>query len=254
MDVQSDKLTIETPELIPLEYPLAGVGSRFLAIALDSLIQFVVGILVVILGLLLLIPGHASHRRNIWVASIGVIIFFLLQFGYFTFFESLWNGQTPGKRRFRLRVIKESGRPISVYDAVIRNLMRTIDSLPGFYGVGILSALMSSTNKRLGDYVAGTVVVHEEPLASKVQGEWATQPAAVSSGYDVAQLTPEDFQLIDAFLTRREQLEPQVRTRIANEAARRLSAKLGIAEEGRQDAEALLERLAREYRGRMQYR
>jgi uncharacterized RDD family membrane protein YckC len=254
MDVQSDKLTIETPELIPLEFPLAGVGSRFLAIALDSLIQLAAGVAVVIVGLLLVVPGHSSHRKNVWVASVGIIFFFLLQFGYFTFFESLWNGQTPGKRRFRLRVIKESGRPISVYDAVIRNLMRTVDSLPGFYGVGILSALMSSTNKRLGDYVAGTVVVHEEPLASKVQGEWASQPVAVSTGYDVAQLTPEDFQLIDAFLTRREQLEPLVRKRMAGEVARRLSARLGIPTEGRQDAEPLLERLAQEYRSRMQYR
>lgn len=252
MDV--DKLTIETPELIPLEYPLAGIGSRFLALALDSLIQLVVGLAMVIVGMLVVLPGHSSHRKNVWVAAIGIILFFLIQSGYFAFFEAIWNGQTPGKRRFRLRVIKESGRPISVYDAITRNLMRTVDAFPGFYGIGILTALISGANKRLGDYVAGTVVVHEEPLASKVQSDWAPQPAVASIGYDIAQLSPEDFQLIEAFLTRREQLTQQLRQRMAREVSRRLATKLGIPEEGRQEPEPLLERLAQEYRSRMQYR
>jgi uncharacterized RDD family membrane protein YckC len=252
MDV--DKLTIETPELIPLEYPLAGVGSRFLALALDSLIQVIAGVVLVIIGMLIEIPGKPSHRKNVWLAAIGIIFFFLIQFGYFTFFESIWNGQTPGKRRFRLRVIKESGRPITVFESVIRNLMRTIDAFPGFYGVGILSALLSKSNKRLGDYVAGTVVVHEQPLANKIQEDWAQKPVAFGVGYDVAQLAPDDFQLIEAFLGRRAQLAPQVRRKMAREVARRLAAKLKIADAETPDAEPFLERLAQEYRSRMQYR
>jgi uncharacterized RDD family membrane protein YckC len=254
MDAQHDKLTIETPEMIPLEFPLAGVGSRFLAVALDSLIQFVVGMSLVILGMLIVLPHGGSPRKGIWVAAVGVIAYFLLQFGYFTFFECLWNGQTPGKRRFHLRVIKESGRPITVYDAVVRNLMRMVDSMPGFYGIGILAALLSSHNQRLGDFVAGTVVVHEEPLASQAPGDWTPQAPAVPFAYDVSQLAPEEFQLLETFLMRREQLAPPVRAQMARRAALRLGVKLGIPAEDRQNAEALLERLAQEYRRRMQFR
>ena len=254
MDAQHDKLTIETPELIPLEFPLAGVGSRFLALAVDSLIQFVVGMAGLVLGLLIVLPFSLSHRPTIWVAAIGILAYFLLQAGYFTFFECLWNGQTPGKRWFHLRVIKESGRPITVYDAVVRNLLRIVDSLPGFYGVGIISALLSSNCQRLGDYVAGTVVVHEEPLASQVQGDWTPRPASASSGYDVSRLTPEEFQLIETFLMRRTQLAPQIRAQMANQIALRLEARLGIPAQNRPNPETLLEHLAHEYRDRMQFR
>ena len=254
MDAQHDKLTIETPEMIPLEFPLAGVGSRFLALALDSLIQFVVGMGLLVLGMLVVLPSGLSHRQRIWVAAFGIIAYFTLQSGYFTVFECLWNGQTPGKRWFHLRVIKESGQPITVFDAVVRNLMRIVDSLPGFYGVGILAALLSSKCQRLGDFVAGTVVVHEEPLASQVQGDWTLPPASASSGYDISGLSPEEFQLIETFLMRRGQLAPQVRAQTAHQIALRLEARLGISAENRSNAEALLERLAHEYRDRMQFR
>lgn len=254
MDAQHDKLTIETPELIPLEFPLAGVGSRFLALALDSLIQFVVGMAILVLGMLIVLPFALSHAQTTWVAAIGVLAYFLLQSGYFTFFECLWNGQTPGKRWFHLRVIKESGRPITVYDSVVRNLLRIVDSLPGFYGVGILSALLSSNCKRLGDYVAGTVVVHEEPLAGQARGDWTASPASTSSAYDVSRLTPEEFQLVETFLMRRAQLAPQVRAQMAKQIALRLEARLGISAQDRPNPEALVERVAQEYRDRMQYR
>lgn len=92
-----DYLTIETPEQIPLELPLAGIRSRFLALALDTLIQFIAGTLLVMIGLALVFGGLASWRRGgIWTAAIFVLLVFLLQFGYFAFFEAIWNGQTLG--------------------------------------------------------------------------------------------------------------------------------------------------------------
>jgi len=249
-----DKLTIETPEQIPLEFPLAGIGSRFLAAALDSLIQFVVLIVMIVVGMLLLAGlSSISEKVGLWGIAIYIIGAFLLQSGYFAFFEAVWNGQTPGKRYVHIRVIKDSGRPITTYEAVLRNLMRIIDSLPG-YGIGILSMLLSSQNKRLGDFVAGTVVVHEKPLAGQAKVSWNPAQTAGPSGYDVGQLSPEEFQLIETFLLRRGQLAAGVRYKMARQIATRIGDKLQLAPEERVQAEPLLERLANEYRSRAQYR
>ena len=249
-----DKLTIETPEQIPLEFPLAGIGSRFLAAALDSLIQFVVLIVMVVVGMLLFAGlSSISEKTGLWGIAIYIIVAFLLQSGYFAFFEAVWNGQTPGKRYVHIRVIKDSGRPITAYEAVLRNLMRIVDSIPG-YGIGILSMLISSQNKRLGDLVAGTVVVHEKPLADQAKVSWNPAHAAAPSGYDVGQLTAEEFQLIETFLLRRGQLATDVRYKMARQIVTRIGDKLQLAPEERVQAEPLLERLANEYRSRAQYR
>src|SRR6266567_4630300 len=173
-----DNLTLGTPEQIRLELPLAGVGSRFLAIALDTLIQIAIG---AVFGIAMMAIVSAlmlsSKTAGMWGMALFFIGVFLLQFGYFVIFEVLWNGQTPGKRMMHLRVIEDSGRPINVYAAVARNLLRLVDSLPGIYAVGILSVLLSSKNKRLGDYVAGTVVVHERPLDQQSVTGWQPAPA-----------------------------------------------------------------------------
>jgi uncharacterized RDD family membrane protein YckC len=250
-----DKLTIETPELIPLELPLAGIGSRFLAAAVDTLIQFVASMALLVIALLVLgILPERSERASMWLFAIGILVAFLLQFGYFAGFEAWWNGQTPGKRHVHLRVIKDSGRPITVYESVARNLLRTVDSFPGFYGVGILTMLLSSKNKRLGDYVAGTVVVHEQPLAAQAKVGWTIDSGAAPCGYDLSRLSPEDFQLMESFLMRREQLSADIRTPLARKVALRIAAKLNIPENERGNPEALVEKLANEYRNRAQFR
>ncbi len=161
-----DKLTIETPEQTALEFPLAGIGSRFLALAADMLLQ-AGGVR----GSVIMFSRSprfrsACFRRSPGFGRIAILIFvlFSVQFGYFALFESLWNGQTPGKRWTHLRVIKDSGRPISAYDAILRNLLRIVDALPTMYAVGLITMLISRENKRVGDYAAGTVVIHEKPL------------------------------------------------------------------------------------------
>ena len=249
-----DKLTIETPEQIPLEFPLAGIGSRFLAGAVDSLVQTVIGLALLVLGELIFTLNlfHFPYAE-IWLLAGGMLVLFLLQFGYFAGFEAWWNGQTPGKRYLHLRVIKDSGRPITVYDAVARNLLRIVDSLPTFYGVGIVTILLSSQNKRLGDYLAGTVVVNEQPLADQAKVSWAFSASAGSSSYDVSQLSPDEFRLMETFLLRRDQLPPAVRASIANRITLRIAAKLKIPDEERQNTEALVEKLTNAFRDRARF-
>ena len=242
-----DKLTIETPEQIPLEFPLAGIGSRFLAIALDTLIQ-VLGFLMIVFVAEILLPTAArfTPRALTWAAAIFFLCVFILYSGYYALFEVFWNGQTPGKRLVRVRVISDSGRPITVYEAVVRNLLRIIDQLPGLYVVGIISVFLTARNKRLGDIVAGTVVVHEKAMQDSQPDFFAAAAStALSSGL---QITAEELELIERFLQRRYDLSPEVRRQSAEQIAGRLRARLGAAQDGAASPEDYLESLARQKR------
>ncbi|HYL94429.1 MAG TPA: RDD family protein [Terriglobales bacterium] len=242
-----DKLTIETPEQIPLEFPLAGIGSRFLAIALDTLIQ-ALGFLLIVFIAEILLPTAArfTSRAWTWAAAIFFLCVFILYSGYYALFEIFWNGQTPGKRLVRLRVISDSGRPITVYEAVVRNLLRIIDQLPGLYVVGIISVFLTARNKRLGDIVAGTVVVHEKAVQDSQPDFAAAAPStAPSAGL---QITAEELELIERFLQRRYDLSPEVRRQSAEQIAARLRARLGAAQDGAASPEDYLESLARQKR------
>ena len=252
----SDKLSIETPEQIRLEFPLAGIGSRFLALAFDSLLQFLAAIALFVLAVVvgMAVDVEAERAGGVWVAAVLLLLLFLLQFGYYTFFEAIWQGQTPGKRYQYLRVIKDTGQPITVYDAVARNLLRIVDSLPGFYAVGIVSVLLSSQNKRLGDYVGGTVVVHEKPLEGHVPDSFRYAEPGPASGYEVRRLSPQEFQLLEAYLVRRSQLTPEVRGQMARQIIQQLAPTLEISPDDQRHPEPLLERLATEYRNLARFR
>jgi uncharacterized RDD family membrane protein YckC len=251
-----DKLTIETPEQTSLELSLAGVGSRCMALVLDTLIQIAV-LLVLLILLLILSPQFSSGAtglgaKGLWAQALIFFAMFVIYYGYFAFFETIWNGQTPGKRVAHLRVIQESGRPLQVWQAIARNLLRIVDQIPGFYAVGITSALLSRQNRRLGDFVAGTVVVHERPLIGIAIG-WADPPAGAGTAapLGVARLGPEEVRLIEAFLERRNFLDRDVRLRMARQISRRVSEKLGLDPQqirtaGFVSEEALLEAVARE--------
>jgi uncharacterized RDD family membrane protein YckC len=242
-----DKLTIETPEQTLLEFPLAGIGSRFLALAADTAIQAVAMVCLAIAGLRLVPAAQLFHAAPQWVMAALVISTFVIYAGYFAFFETIWNGQTPGKRYIGLRVMKDDGRPIGAYDAIARNLVRLVDQLPGIYAVGIVTMLLSRQNKRLGDYVAGTVVVHERTLQA-IRPITPFTSRAHAPVVDTTQLSGDEFQLIEAFLQRREELAWDVRRSMAGQIAGRLRPKLGIAPEDWPDSEMFLETLYQQVR------
>src|ERR1044072_4913787 len=158
-------LVIETPERVPLHFGLASIGNRFLACAIEHAIQFVrLGLL----GLSTLIVASFSSLERVftsapkWVIALLIIMLFLVFAGYFTFFEWIWSGQTPGKRWLKLRVIREDGRPITFWEASVRNLLRPLDMFPmGSYSIGLIAVFASTRDQRIGDMVGGTVVVRE---------------------------------------------------------------------------------------------
>jgi uncharacterized RDD family membrane protein YckC len=243
-----DNLTIETPEQTSLEFPLAGVGSRFLAMLADSVIQAVAVILLILL-IYYAIPTTrlASLMGPQWAFAFAIIALFLINSGYFAFFEAVWNGQTPGKRLAQIRVIKDDGRPISAFDSMARNLLRIVDELPTFYMIGIISVLCSKENKRLGDYVAGTVVVHEKTIHD-ARPFLETRSDGSGPVYDTSSMTADELNLVEAFLNRRESLEAPVRTSMAAKISKRIAAKVGTDVAGWPQTEQFLERIHEQYR------
>jgi uncharacterized RDD family membrane protein YckC len=237
----SQKLTIDTPEQIALEYPIAGLGSRFLAILTDTAIQLVLAFLVLIggsiVGVGLAAFGGVGPQ---WVGAIVIFLLFSLYSGYFALFEIFWNGQTPGKRYAQVRVIKDDGRPIGAYESIIRNALRAVDMLPAMYGIGLISIFMSKQSKRLGDFVAGTVVVHEKTLEG-VRPYAGTKIDESLPPLDVSHVKLEEIQLIETFLNRRDSLKPAVRTTMAMQIANRLADKMGLKIYGWPRTERFLE-------------
>jgi uncharacterized RDD family membrane protein YckC len=148
---------VEIPEDVRLSFRLAGPATRLAAYLLDTAVR------AVLFWILLLAVALAAPVLNVGGASTGVLLLalFVMEWGYCFLFEALWNGQTPGKRAFALRVVKVGGTPIGFYDALVRNLLRAADALPAFYGVGLVSLLATPRLQRLGDVAAGTMVVRE---------------------------------------------------------------------------------------------
>jgi uncharacterized RDD family membrane protein YckC len=251
-----DQLTIETPEQTALDFHVAGIGSRFIALALDTLVQTGVGLIVLIAGGFG-IAGLAKYwpSSSMWGAALMILFYFLLYFGYFALFEVLWNGQTPGKRWTKIRVIKDSGRPLTPAESIGRNLMRIVDWMPTLYAVGIVSAILTKENKRLGDLLVGSLVVRESSLAEIRPGFGTQADASFSNQAPIgsALLSAGDFALIDSFLNRRFDLEPTVRFRMADDILRRLKPQLTLPAENNLSSEKVLEALAYERRATSRY-
>jgi uncharacterized RDD family membrane protein YckC len=246
-----DQLKIDTPEQIALELPLAGIGSRFLAIAIDTLIQaalYFITAMIFVIALPLGLSVFTFLPRLIGPAM-AIFIGFAIYWGYFAIFEILWKGQTPGKRFTGIRVIKESGRPINAFEAVGRNLMRAVDGLPGIYGVGLVCMMCNRQSRRLGDFVAGTVVVHEKPT-EEVRPSWNTASESISASSlpGPAQADADELVLIETYLSRRFELDPEVRLRTAIQIADRIKAKTGLESQPRQHVDDFLEEAARRIR------
>ena len=251
-----DKLTIETPEQTALDFAVAGIGSRFIAISIDTLIQIAIALIVGIAGGFG-IAGLAKYvpSSSMWGVAILVLFYFTLYFGYFAVFEIVWNGQTPGKRWTKIRVIKDSGRPLTPAETIGRNLMRIVDWMPSLYAVGILSAILTKRNKRLGDLLVGSLVVRESSL-SEVRPAWqsAQDPTfATLAPLGSVRLSVDDFALIDSFLNRRFDLDPNVRFRLADDIVHRLKPQLTLPTENMLSSEKLLEALAYERRATGRY-
>lgn len=220
-----ETLIIETPERVPLEFALASIGNRFLAVAIDHFIQYFS--IFVIAWFFLSIAGVTSSEATDasqilsempnWTIAILIIVLFLIFAGYFIVFEWLWNGQTPGKRLLKLRVIREDGRPLTLWEAIARNLLRICDAVPGFiipvYSVGLIVIFLSNRDQRLGDIFAGTVVVRErtgeaptfaETFSNRITDTAFTRVQKITGiEANVSLLSEREVEVVESFLRRR---------------------------------------------------
>jgi uncharacterized RDD family membrane protein YckC len=185
-----------------------------------------------VLAALLLLGGLAGHAVDApgGVLAAGLVVAaFLVQFGYDVLFETLGSGRTPGKRWTGLRVVMKSGGPVGFVASSVRNILRIVDALPGFYLVAILSVLFTSNNQRLGDLAAGTLVVRERRQARALppSADSPARPTDADAGlWDVSAVSADEVATVRRFLERRATLTPDARERLAHEMATRLAPKV----------------------------
>jgi uncharacterized RDD family membrane protein YckC len=213
-NLPEDYLSIDTPENVAFGYTVAGIGSRFLAALVDTfliiILQGIVNLALLLVALNLL---NVEGNGFLWLGAFFGLIAFAFLWGYYIFFEMLWNGQSPGKRWVGLRVIRADGTPITLTESIIRNLVRLVDFLPAYYGVGVVTMFINSQSRRLGDLAAGTLVVRDrapvtlESLAAQSVAPASSQPApAIYTDWPVERLAAANIEMAEDFLRRREQL------------------------------------------------
>jgi uncharacterized RDD family membrane protein YckC len=245
-------IVIRTPDNIELSYALAGPGSRAAAYFLDLLImvfgcQLLVNLL---LGVLASILELAGGNSGLWIAAISGLLMFSLYNGYFILFEWLWNGQTPGKRLLHIRVIKEGGYALRFFDTLLRNLLRVVDFLPFFYGVGLTSLLLTRDSQRVGDLLAGTIVVYQELVETD---SLLPEIAATGEGLDaplpamaLTAIPHELMSLVSEYLRSRSELASRPRQELAAELADLIGETAGITPQPTQGVENFLVSVVRQ--------
>jgi uncharacterized RDD family membrane protein YckC len=244
-------VSIRTPENIELAFALAGPGSRAAAYFVDVLLMIVLGQILInpIVYLVALLVSALGGLGSSWVAAILALASFALYDGYFILLEWLMNGQTPGKRLLHIRVIKQGGYALRFFDTLLRNLLRFVDFLPLFYGVGLTSLLVTRDSQRLGDLVAGTLVVYQEPV------ETATQLPDLPTAEELESLVPaaqlamiphEAIALAGQYLRCRFELAPRPRQELGAELVDLIRQVSGLEPRAKQSVESFLAAVVRQ--------
>lgn len=222
-----EDLTIETAENIFLKYDTATVGSRSAAALIDYILIFVI-----ILGLNALINVFArwgSETINSYFVALFYILLGSLSWGYFVINEMVLNGSSIGKLALHLQVIKDDGSSIDIVDSLARNFLRYIDLLPGTYLVGIAAMMLNAQSKRLGDYVAGTVVIRTlaAPL-DVLQLEENPYDETIKNNPNISAITAQEYLLMRDYLIKRDTLPEYTSYTLARKLSIRIAQKLGV--------------------------
>jgi uncharacterized RDD family membrane protein YckC len=232
-----NRVNLHTPESVELEFSLAGIGNRALALLIDyhivalALLGFsIVWIFlsIQIMRYLLELEGNFSAVPP-WLLAVFILGTFAIYAGYFIGFEVYRQGQTPGKRFAEIRVIRDDGRPIGITQAAMRSLLRPIDD---FFFIGALFILFSKHEKRIGDWVAGTIVVQEN--RSRLKTDMAVSDRTqqlvdtLNAQAHLRNLHPDDIAVIREYLSRRKDLTRKARRDLSLTLARQVRSRIQL--------------------------
>ncbi|MBW4575922.1 MAG: RDD family protein [Aphanothece sp. CMT-3BRIN-NPC111] len=226
-----NRVTLQTPESVELEFTLAGIGNRAYALLIDyialglTLLVFWIAwgfISIQLLDVLDQLIGSNSGLE-LWLLAIALLLNFFIYMGYFVFFEVLWQGQTPGKRYTKIRVIRDDGRRVGIQQAVLRSLLRPIDDI---LFIGAFLIILGRNEKRLGDWAGGTIVIQEEYMvaATNFPVSDSAQQLAIQLPQmaNLSQLLPDDFATIREYLQRRGAMTPKAKADLSLQLARQV--------------------------------
>lgn len=230
---------IETPENVELRRRLAGIGSRFMAGLIDALVILLLlaALVLVFVGVILLTAldyTDLAGAFSTWLVAALVLVFYVIYWGYYVLAEMLTNGQSPGKRAMKIRVVKQDGGPITFLDVAIRNLLRVVDGMPGVvYAVAGLVMFFTKRTQRLGDLAAGTVVVAEEvpdyaaTTDRKVTGRWERE--ASPEALRATGLAPREYRVLLNYWARRHQFPLETSRRLLRQILQPILQRTGRA-------------------------
>jgi len=218
---------VETPEHVDVRFELAGVGSRMAAGLVDAVFITVANLLIFFgWGALGGLSGSSEFRG--WLTALIILLLFAITWGYYTLFEALNGGRTPGKQFLGIRVVMDTGHAVTPGAAVVRNLVRFVDSVfPMPVVPAVLSMFLHPSNKRPGDMAAGTIVVRDRPTDWAIGAKAAAEPQVlepIETG--PPDLSEDEFRLLDRFLARLNELTPEVQARITADLVRRFESRI----------------------------
>lgn len=233
-------LNIDTPENVAFGYEIVGIGSRFMAALVDTLIIVIIYALVWLAMFFIIgnLFGTESMASN-FAFGLFSLLGFIFIWGYYIFFEIYWNGRSPGKQLLGLRVVQQDGAPITITESVIRNLVRLVDFLPFAYGIGVVTMFIDGKSRRLGDLAASTLVVRDQEEVTLDSLAQAASQSARQTNYEpvnaidfmvvewpLERLTENDIQLAEEFLRRQQSMDSS--TDLAGQILKRLLKRMDI--------------------------
>ncbi|MCM3115676.1 RDD family protein [Neobacillus sp. MER 74] len=247
--MNEDHLDIKTPEFVSIQFQIAGLGSRSAAFIIDQLLLMAFNILTLIV--LFFVLDGMSKMEFIFIGNslpiaITIIALFIVNGGYFFAYEFFSGGRTLGKKLMGIRVIQENGHSITLLSSFIRNLIRIIDSLPTAYFLGIIMIFFHSKHKRLGDLVAGTIVVHERkakrkkklsPIENELDSRGLSKDDLILDEWTLKSLGMRDWKLIKTYANRFLHIPLDERNQLTEQIAMILFPKIGMDASGKTTAE-----------------
>lgn len=245
-----EQMEVKTPEYVSLQFRIAGLGSRAASFIIDQILLGLVNLAIIVL-LIFIMKGMSSLpallENSTVPIAITIILIFVINYGYFFAFEYFSGGRTLGKKLVGIRVIQDNGHSITLLSSFIRNLLRLIDSLPTAYFLGIIMVFFHSKHKRLGDLVAGTIVVHERKakkrkkkpsgIEKEIEIRGVSKENLVIDEWTLKSFKAKDWKLINTYASRFMQLPERERYQMTRQIADILLPKVGVEAAGKTETE-----------------